>query len=205
MHPEVQYPHDNGGSVGAMIRALAGIGLVDEDTPDGGDNRAKLRHATSLFQRVESPRRLLELLRSETGHPVELVEFVGVWNDIPGHLQSRVGQSAARLGASAVVGKRFFDRGNRVEIRLGPLSLDDYLGFLDDEGTQRTLREALRFASGGAMQFDVRLMLDGRDVPAPDLASARLGQTTWIGHDGATVRGDLVLRDFANAAGRMAA
>ncbi|MEO0916190.1 MAG: type VI secretion system baseplate subunit TssG [Pseudomonadota bacterium] len=204
MQPGVQFPHDNGGSVGAMVRALAGLGLT-EDGRAGEASHAKLRHATSLFQRVESPRRLLELLRSETGYRVELVEFVGVWNVIPDRLQSRLGRTAVRLGDSAVIGKRFFDRGNRVELRLGPLNRDEYLSFLDDPKKQGTLRDALRFASGGAMQFDVRLMLAEGDVPQPRLSSARLGQTTWIGHDGKTVRGDLVLRDFANAPRRMAA
>ncbi len=205
MRPEVQYAHDNGGSVGAMIRAFAGLGLDRAALPSDGQTYAKLRHATSLFQRVESPRRLVEFLASETGQSVEIIEFIGVWNDIPTHLQTRLGQTAARLGDTAVVGARFFDRGNRSEIRLGPLSYDDYLGFLDLPEKRRVLREALRFVSGGSMQFDVRLMLAADAVPDPELSWARLGQSTWVGDVGWSPRGDLVIRDFTAEARNLAA
>ena len=198
MRPEVQYPHGNGGSVGAMLPALAGIGLGGPEALSKTGTTAKLRHATSLFQRVQGPRRLVEYLASETGHPVELMEFVGVWNDIPAHLQTRLGKASARLGVDAVVGARFFGRSNRAEVRLGPLSYDDYIAFLEDADTRHRLRQALRFVSGGAMQFDVRLMLAADAVPQPKLASLRLGQTTWIGADGLTDRGDLVIRDFTS-------
>ena len=134
-----------------------------------------------------------------------MIEFVGVWNDIPAHLQTRVGQASSRLGVDAVLGARFFDRSNRAEVRLGPLPYEDYLAFLDDAGKRQVLRQALRFASGGAMQFDVRLMLAADAVPAPKLALARLGQSAWIGADGVTDRGDLVIRDFTSEARDMAA
>ena len=147
----------------------------------------------------------MEFLATETGHPVELVEFVGVWNVLPEHLQTRLGQSSSRLGQDAVVGARFFDRSNRAELRVGPLSYDAYMAFLDDREKRRNLREALRFVSGGAMQFDVRLMLAADAVPAPKMPDVRLGQSTWIGADGKTVRGDLVMRDFTAGTWEMAA
>ena len=203
--PDIQHAHGNGGSVGAMMRALAGLGLGGPERASEAAPHAKLRHATSLFQRVESPRRLVEYLASETGHPVELIEFVGVWNDIPTGLQTRLGQASSRLGRDAMIGARFFDRVNRAEVRLGPLSYDDYIGFLDDKATRQNLRQALQFVSGGSMQFDVRLMLAGDAVPRPKLPDVRLGQSTWVGADGSTVRGDLVFRDFTAQKRDMAA
>ena len=202
--PEVQHVHDAGGSVGAMMRALAGIGLVDDDA-NGSDPKAKLRHATSLFQRTESPRRLVEYLSTEIGHPTELIEFIGVWNAIPEHLQTRLGLGASRLSDNAVVGARFFDRSNRTEIRIGPLTLDDYMAFIDDHGKQRALKSALRFVSGGAMQFDVRLLLSADAVPEPVVRGARLGQSLWLQSDDANPRGDFVFRDFTADAREMAA
>lgn len=196
MRPDVQYPHDNGGTVGAMMRALGSIGLGDTRAPGKVNGRAKLRHATSMFQRVESPRRLVEYLASEIEHAVELIEFVGVWNSIPANLETRLGSAASRLGVDAVVGSRFFDRSNRAEVRIGPLSYDEYLAFLDDPDKRHSLREALRFASGGATQFDVRLVLAPDSVPSPEVSKVRLGQSTWVGNDGTTARGDLVIRDF---------
>ena len=202
--PEVQHVHDAGGSVGSMIRALAGIGLIDDGVADGATD-AKLRHATTLFQRTESPRRLVEYLTSEIGHRIELIEFIGVWNAIPEHLQTRLGLGASRLSDDAVVGARFFDRSNRVEIRIGPLAYDDYMSFIDDRAKQKTLRRALQFVSGGAMQFDVRLMLRAAEVPDPHLRGVRLGQSAWLESDGIDPRSDFVFRDFAAGPGKVAA
>ncbi|MDA8586565.1 type VI secretion system baseplate subunit TssG [Rhodobacteraceae bacterium] len=194
--PEVQHVHDAGGSIGSMMRALAGIGLAEVGAFGGGSD-AKLRHATTLFQRTESPRRLVEYLSSEIGHAIELIEFIGVWNVIPYHLQTRVGLGASRLNDDAVVGARFFDRSNRSEVRIGPLGYDDYMSFIDDPDKQRALRLALRFVSGGAMQFDVRLMLSADAIPDPRLRQARLGQSLWLQTDGLHPRGDFMFRDFA--------
>ena len=156
-------------------------------------------------QRTESPRRLVEYLTSEIGHPVELIEFIGVWNDIPEHLQTRLGQASASLGESAVVGARFFDRSNRVEVRVGPLTFAEYTAFFDDQRKQQDLRQALGFVSGGAMQFDVRLMLSADDVPEPRLSDVRLGQSLWTECKGQDPRGDFVFRDFASAGRKVAA
>jgi type VI secretion system protein ImpH len=200
LRPEIQHAHGDGGAVGAMVRALGGTGLGGPEVASDTATHARLRHATSLFQRVESPRRLVEYLSSEIGHPVELIEFIGVWNDIPEALQTRLGQASSRLGSDATVGARFFDRVNRAEVRLGPMSYDDYLGFFDDPAIRHRLKQALQFVSGGSMQFDVRLMLEGQEVPAPKMAEVRLGQSTWIGADGKTPRGDMVIRDFTSKA-----
>ena len=198
MRPDVQYSHGTGGSVGAMVRALAGVGLDTEDASAHEEAGAKLRHATSLFQRVHNPRRMVEYLASELGQPVELIEFVGVWNDIPSHLQSRLGRTGVQLGTDAVVGARFFERQSRAEVRIGPLPFDEYVAFFDDPERGEVLHRALRFVASEGMSFDVRLVLRAEDVPAPELDRLRLGQVGWLGSGQGTDRSDMVIRDFTN-------
>ncbi|WP_299911720.1 type VI secretion system baseplate subunit TssG [uncultured Paracoccus sp.] len=176
----VQLAHGDGGQVVAMMRTLAGIGLPGSRGDDARLDGSKLRHATSLAQEVRGPDRLTSFLQSVLGVPVTLSEFVGVWLDIPDHLQTRVGLQHSDLGAGAIVGARRFDRQSRAEIRLGPLSRAEFDRFTDDPQIRARLRHALVFAQGNDIDFDVRLILAADEVPPARLGACRLGLTTWI-------------------------
>lgn len=176
----VQVAHGEGGQVTAMMRTLAGIGLPGSRSTDAHLDGAKLRHATSLAQEVRSPDRLTQFLQSVLGVPVSLREFVGVWLDIPDHLQTRIGAQHCNLGAGAMVGARRFDRQSRAEIRLGPLTRAQFDRFTDDPQSRARLRHALVFAQGNDIDFDVRLILAADQVPKARIGDCRLGLTTWI-------------------------
>ncbi|MFD1343683.1 type VI secretion system baseplate subunit TssG [Litorisediminicola beolgyonensis] len=178
--PEEHIAHGDGGRVTAMIRALAGIGLPGSVTGDIRIDGAKLRHATSLAQEARSPERLTAFLETVLGVPVDLAEFVGVWIDIPDHLQTRLGQQHAGLGTGAVLGARTFNRQSRAEIRLGPLSYDQFATFIDDAKAWERLRHAVIYAVGKDIDFGLRLFLKANDVPAARLGQVRLGRTTWL-------------------------
>lgn len=176
----VQVAHGDGGQVIAMMRALAGIGLPGSRSDDPRIDNAKLRHATSLSQEVRGPDRLTSFLQSVLGVPVSLSEFVGVWLDIPDHLQTRINHSHNRLNDGAMVGARRFDRQSRAEIRLGPLSRAQFDRFVNDPHSRARLRHALIFAQGHDIDFDVRLVLAADEVPPAQIGDCRLGLTTWI-------------------------
>ncbi|MBU3031504.1 type VI secretion system baseplate subunit TssG [Paracoccus marinaquae] len=178
--PSVQIAHDDGGRVLAIMRALAGIGLPGSRSSDPRIDGAKLRHATSLAQEVRGPDRLISFLQSVLGVPVALSEFVGVWLDIPDHLQTRIGVQHNRLNAGAMVGGRRFDRQSRAEIRLGPLTRAQFDHFIDDPRNRARLRQAVVFAQGNDIDFDLRLVLAAGEVPRARLGHCRLGLTTWI-------------------------
>lgn len=177
---DVNLAHDGGGRVLAMMQALAGTGLPGARGKDDHLDNAKLRHATSLAQETRGPDRLEGFLRSVLGVPVTVVEFVGVWIDIPEPLQTRVGTRHSRLGTGAVVGARQFDRQARAEIRLGPLSRAEFDRFADDPQARDRLRHALVFAQGHDVEFDLRLVLAAGEVPRAQVGSCRIGRTTWI-------------------------
>lgn len=176
----VQVAHGEGGQVIALMQALAGTGLPGSHSGDPRIDGSKLRHATSLAQEVRGPDRLTSFLQSVLGVPVTLSEFVGVWLDIPDHLQTRLNHSHNRLNAGAMVGARRFDRQSRAEIRLGPLTREQFDRFADDPQSRARLRHALVFAQGHDIDFDLRLVLAAKDVPAARLGECRLGLTTWI-------------------------
>ena len=112
--------------------------------------------------------------------PVTLVEFLGTWTDIPPRLQSRLGQQHAQLSRSAVVGARSFQRQTLVELRVGPLPLARFVQFLADPALIQRLRHAIRHAMGREMEFNLRLVLDAREIPDTRLGHSQLGRTTWL-------------------------
>ncbi len=178
--PEINIAHADGGRVTATMRALAGQGMPGTTTGDIRLDGAKLRHATSLAMEARNPERLTAFLETVLGVPVQLSEFVGLWIEIPEHLQSRVGLQHAGLGVGATVGARVFDRQSHAELRLGPLSLQQFTDFLDDPDAWDRLRHALVFAAGKELNFGLRLVLAPGEVPPAQLGACRLGRTAWM-------------------------
>lgn len=179
--PEVQIEHEAAGRVRAPVEALAGVALpgtkpkvVDAQT------RLKTRHATALGRQVYSVERLTAYLGDVLEAPVTLVEFLGTWTDIPPRLQSRLGQQHAQLGRSAVIGGRSFQRQTLVELRVGPLPRAHFAQFLADPALIQRLRHAIRHAMGREMEFNLRLVLDAREIPDTRLGHSQLGRTTWL-------------------------
>ncbi|MEM9496445.1 MAG: type VI secretion system baseplate subunit TssG [Pseudomonadota bacterium] len=181
--PEIHIAHDYGGRVTAMLRALAGLGLPGTQSDDIRLNDAKLRHATSLVQERHSPERLCAFVESVVEAPVKLEEYVGNWLDLPERLQTRLGQAHAGLGTEAVLGARSFDRSSRAELRVGPLSFDQFSAFLEDPDLWNRLCHAVVFAAGREMEFDLRLVLRAEEVPQARLGEAQLGRTIWLNPD----------------------
>ena len=179
--PEVQIEHEAAGRVRALVEALAGVALpgTKPKAPDA-QTRLKLRHATSLGKQVTSVERLTGYLGDLLDAPVTLVEFLGSWTQIPPRLQSRLGLQHARLGQSAVIGSRSFQRQTLVELRVGPLSLARFTEFLADPALTARLRHAIRHAMGREMEFNLRLVLAREEIPDARLGHARLGRTTWL-------------------------
>lgn len=180
---DVQVAYSGGGNVSAMMRALAGIGLPGTPSGDGRLDNGKLRQATALVQQVQSPGRLAAFLSTVLELPVAVQEFVGHWIVLPDHLQTRLGTAHSDLGQGAVAGARVFDRQSRAEIRIGPLTLSEFLAFLDDDATWLRLQHAVVFAHGKAIEFDLRLILAAGEVPAARLGISRLGRTSWLSPD----------------------
>lgn len=178
--PDLHFTHTDGGRVSAMMAAFAGLGLPGSETGDGRIDGAKLRHATDLVQDRNDPERLVAFLSTVIGAPVSLREFVGVWLDLPERLQTRLGGQHSALGQGAVVGARSFDRQSRAELRVGPLTLEQFKAFLSDPALIGRLRHAIIAAAGKDLQFDLRLVLRAQEVPAAQLGAAQLGRTAWL-------------------------
>jgi type VI secretion system protein ImpH len=177
-HPAVQVERSVGGRVRAMLEAMAGIGLPGMQDPEL--DTVRLRQAGSLANQVDGAERLTLFLATAFKVPVEIKEFVAAWITIPKALQSQVGKAYAALGSGATIGPRVFSRQSRIELRVGPLSLDDFKSFLPGERRLGTFKKAVRDMIGEALDVDLRIVLARDAVPPPRMGTIQLGRTSWL-------------------------
>jgi type VI secretion system protein ImpH len=130
---------------------------------------------------------LEEVVRGYFGVPVEVEQFVGSWRRIEASALCSLGRGfySERLGLGTIVGDEVWDAQSGVRLRLGPLTLAQYEGFLRGGAAHRQLRSMVAYFCGLEFSVELQLILRRQDVPPCELAAAaspgpRLGWTTWM-------------------------
>jgi type VI secretion system protein ImpH len=127
--------------------------------------------------------------------PVEVEPFVGAWYALDASTQCMFDKGnsySEQVGIGAIVGDEIWDQQSGVRIRLGPLSLKQYVDFLPDGSAYEPLRALVRFFAGDQLDFEVQLVLKRGEVPAcelgahdaagatsPEQVAPQLGWSTW--------------------------
>lgn len=177
-NPAVQVERSVGGRVRAMLEAMAGIGLPGTQDPEL--DMVRLHQAGSLANQVDGTERLTLFLATAFKVPVQIKEFVAAWISMPTTLQTRLGNAYAALGRGATIGPRVFSRQSRIELRVGPLGLEDFKAFLPGERRLALFKKAVRDMTGETLDVDLRIVLAREAVPPPRVGTVQLGRTTWL-------------------------
>ena len=147
-----------------------------------------LYYSGLLAQRPRSAEALRNLLGDYFEVPVEVEQFAGGWYPLDRNTQTALegglGESE-QLGFGAVVGDEVWDQTARVRVRIGPLSLEQYLDFLPQGSAFDSLKALTQFFSNGEFDFEINLILDRRDVPPCELGAEgddapQLGWHTYV-------------------------
>lgn len=163
------------------LAALAGIARLDDS--------AMLAAAGPLGRRVRSAGALGRVVAALFDLPVTVEELRPRRIRIPPEERSRLGSAArprgtyAALGKDVVLGETAWDAGGGFRLRVGPLDRAAFDAFVEAGELRRRLMEAVRFAVGSGLEFDIQLVLRAADVPAARLAAVaptRLGRTGWM-------------------------
>ncbi len=168
--------------------ALMGLGLGPlhgrHAFPD-----AALLPASGLLAQRRRPAVVLEaILTDYFGRSVAVEPFIGRWLRLEPPDRSTLSSTGLghnALGTSLVVGARVWDEQSKFRLRLGPLTLPQFRGFLPGTDAFRQLCELARLYVDAEFDFDVQLVLRAEDVPSCRLisnsgAGPQLGRTAWL-------------------------
>jgi type VI secretion system protein ImpH len=169
---------------------LSLLGLGDEGLRDrqAVSDDLMIYYAGLLAQRPRSAQALKQILADYFEVPVEIEQFAGGWCRLDADTQCRMSgenSQSESLGFGAVVGDEVWDQQSRVRIVLGPLTLERYADFLPDGKSWDPLRAWVRFFSNDEWEFEVKLILEGEQVPACALGAEgtsgpQLGWVSWV-------------------------
>jgi type VI secretion system protein ImpH len=189
-HFPVRYERGEKDQLSQHLGDLIGIGtagLQQRLEPDVSDN--SLFYYTGLCaQRPHSAIALEQLLSDYFEVPVAIEQFAGSWYRLERETQTCLQEKDRifeMLGRGAVVGDQIWDQQSMVRIRLGPLSLDQYLEFLPTGHGYKSLRSLVQLYSNDQLDFELQLVLRRDETPTPELGAAgrkapQLGWVTWM-------------------------
>lgn len=150
-------------------------------------DRSLLHYAGLLSQQPRSIVGLELILADYFEIKVKGHQFVGGWYDLDESQWTRIGAKSGQnnvLGQGAVViGTRVWDRQTKIELRLGPLTYQQFLNLIPTGWGYRALCDLTRFYLGETLDVSFRLVLKGEEIPLPMLGMTDeplLGWTSWL-------------------------
>jgi type VI secretion system protein ImpH len=170
------------------VLALLGLGTPGLQERQEVSDESLLFYSGLLSAHSRSSTGLRQLLCDFFGVPAEIEQFVGAWYPVDRDSQYSLGESEReeeRLGFGCVVGDEVWDQQSRVRIRMGPLSLEQYMEFLPGGPAWRHVKALTRFFAGNEYDMELQLVLRRDEVPPCELpsqteAAPRLGWTSWV-------------------------
>lgn len=148
-------------------------------------DQALLLYAGLVAQRPHSAGAIASVLRDYFRAPAEVVQFLGQWFPLEAENVTRIGQANSELGRTVVAGSSVFVSQSKFRVRMGPLTLAQFVAFLPVGPSFRPLKELVRYLAGLEFDYDVQLVLRKEEVPPCSLDSKSplppmLGWTTWV-------------------------
>jgi type VI secretion system protein ImpH len=169
------------------VMDLIGLGTAGLQNRQTVPDDCLLYYSGLLGQHPRSAVALEQMLSDYFDVPVEVEQFAGGWYSLGESDQCSfegTGSYSEQLGAGAVVGDEVWDQSARVRIKIGPLSLEQYVEFLPTGSAFKPLQELTRFFSNDELDFEAQLILKREEVPRCELGAEQgiepqLGWTTW--------------------------
>jgi type VI secretion system protein ImpH len=186
-HFTVGYERGHEDSVSPHLMDLLGLGTPGLSHRQATSDEALLFRSGLVATHCRSASGLRGLLIDYFDVPVDIEQFVGRWHTLDKDTQCRFSDTASdseRLGIGVVVGDEIWDQQSCIRVRLGPLTLRQYLDFLPDGSAYQPLRSLIRFFVGNELDCEVQLVLKKEEAPPCELGAdsataPRLGLLTW--------------------------
>jgi len=172
------------------LMALIGLGS------DGLTNRLHTRDESLIYygglfnQQIRTTSNLQQILGAHFRIPVEIMQFVGQWQDLIDDVRSKLpdlenpqGRNAV-LGGSAMLGRKGWFAQSKIYILLGPLSKKQLKKFAPGTTTLKALNELVRLYVGLEIDYDFIIRIHKKDIPGKTRLSCNdppiIGWNTWL-------------------------
>ena len=168
---------------GRLVASLIGLGEPELRERDGMPDLAKLHYSGRLACQTRNAEGLEAIVGDFFRIACRIEEFHPRWVSLPRRSLCFLGASpdTGLLGSTATIGERIEVWHHKFRIRLGPMSLADYMRLLPDGRSLARLAPVVRNYIGEELDWDVCLCLFKQEVPGVKLGKAgRLGWTSWL-------------------------
>lgn len=163
--------------------SLAGLGTphASEALPVPPLRLASL--AGWLGRRTKCAEGLEAVVKTVFGLPTRVIENVPRWVRLNKRPKMGSNKNGLRLGQSATIGERVYDRASKFRVQVGPLGLEDYVALLPGGARADAMHRVIRLYAPDYLAFDVELRVHANEMPSTRLGdrAAKLGLTTCLG------------------------
>jgi type VI secretion system protein ImpH len=181
-------------AVGNVIKALAGIppirdiktGTFAEPCDSIGQS-----YAQHFSFQIKNRYGLLDILRGVFNYKIEIAEFITGHYDIPRDRWAVLGnEKTSVLGRNIQIGRSMINITGNFEIRIGPISFEEYNDFMMGRSGFDLLAEVVNLYLDRPIAYSIVFVIVSATIPAArtgfDLENetyeaARLGYTGWLG------------------------
>jgi predicted component of type VI protein secretion system len=178
-----------------MLLAVCGRGLPETRNQHLFPDEVFAASAGLLSRKVRSASGIRRCIANQFNVPVLVKEFISERIYLPRKIQTRLSSAETgynALGNTTIVGESLITHRQRFEVRLGPLSRDEFESlcpYVTRESEKRAIRSNLAFRRlvdliksilGRPLDFDVRFQVKPDAVSPTQLGSTRLGFDSWV-------------------------
>ena len=167
-----------------MLFSLAGMGTAGLRARQAISDEIFLYFAGHFSRRRRPAEALQRIVGDVFRVPTEIRQFQGQWMYLRPADQTRLRPGGNnQLGVSALAGRRVWGIENKIRVRLGALSYENFQSFLPGGSRFVALAQVIRSFAGPMLDFDVQLVIAKDEVRRSQLKASggvRLGLDAWV-------------------------
>lgn len=153
---------------------IAGLGTRGLRGKMALDDESLLPYTALIAQKPHSVNAIENIIGDYFGIEAKVEQFFGQWLSLSSTDLTRLGSANNSLGRNVIAGTRIWDQQSKIRLRLGPLTLQKFQGFLPNGSAYKTLKSIIDLMVGTEFDYDMQLCLAEQQIPKTVLTTRAL-------------------------------
>lgn len=151
--------------------ALIGLGTSHLGQRLAVPDVALLGFSAHLARGRPSAPTLARVLRHYFQLPIEVDQFIGLWQGLPEDMQSRLPGPECprglnnRIGMNLILGRQCWDVQSKFRVRIDDLDYPEFVDIAPGSEKLAAMKAMIRFFAGTEFDFDIEISIDQRKLP----------------------------------------